>query len=405
LNNTPFTYIEGGGVTSPQGFSASGVYAGLKKKDPDLAVLYSQVQSAVAGVFTINRVKAAPLLVTIPRVAAGAAQALVVNSGNANACTGEDGIGDAYEMGRLTADLLDLPEDRVLVASTGVIGVRLPVDRIAAALPSAVAGLNREGGVKAARAIMTTDTVSKQAAVSFALGTHRITVGGMAKGSGMIHPNMATMLGFVTTDIALRPQHLQEALRYANERSFNMISVDGDTSTNDMLLVLANGLAGNDPVEPGTPEFALFREALTAVCIKLAKMVARDGEGATCLLEVRVKGAPTEEDAQKAARAISASSLVKAAIFGRDANWGRVICAAGYSGAEFNPNSFDVHLGDLPVALAGRGLEFDEQRATAILKEDPVVVTVDLHSGDAVAVAWGCDLSYDYVKINAAYRT
>ncbi|MDQ7792097.1 MAG: bifunctional glutamate N-acetyltransferase/amino-acid acetyltransferase ArgJ [Clostridia bacterium] len=405
MNSSPFTYIEGGGVTSPQGFTASGVHAGLKKKDMDLAVLYSEVGFAVAGVFTTNRVKAAPLLVTMPRVAGGVAQALVVNSGNANACTGEEGLEDAYEMGRLTANLLDLPEDRVLVASTGVIGVRLPVNRIGAALPSAVAGLSRDGGSDAACAIMTTDTVLKQAAVSFTLGTHRITVGGMAKGSGMIHPNMATMLGFITTDIVIRPQHLQEALRYASERSFNLISVDGDTSTNDMLLVLANGLAANDPVEPDTPEFELFREALTTVCIELAKKVARDGEGATCLLEVRVKGAPTEEDARKAARAICASSLVKAAVFGRDANWGRVICAAGYSGADFNPNSFDVYLGDLPVALAGRGLSFDEQWATAILEQDPVVVTVDLHSGGAGAVAWGCDLSYDYVKINAAYRT
>lgn len=407
MNNSAITYIPGGGVTAPKGFKAGSVHAGLRKKaaEKDLAVLFSEVCFAVAGVFTTNRVKAAPLLVTMPRVAGGCAQALVVNSGNANACTGEEGLEDARETARLAADLLDITEGRVLVASTGVIGVRLPMDKIRAGLPGAVAALSRDGGRDAARAIMTTDTVPKETAVSFDLGAHRITIGGMAKGSGMIHPNMATMLAFITSDITIRPQHLQEALRYAAERSFNMISVDGDTSTNDMCLVLANGLAANEPVEPGTAGFNLFREALTAVCIDLAKAIARDGEGATCLLEVRVRNAPSESDARKAARAICSSNLVKTAVFGRDANWGRIICAAGYSGAEFDPGAFDVYLGDLPVALGGRALEFDEQRATAILKEDPVVVTVDLHSGTASAVAWGCDLSYDYVKINADYRT
>lgn len=407
MDNLSFTRIPGGGVTAPKGFRASGVHAGLKKKAgaPDLAVLFADAECTAAGVFTTNRIKAAALQVTMPRVADGYARALVINSGNANACTGAGGRDDARETARLAAELLGIAAEQVLVASTGVIGVPLPMEKIRAALPAAVASLNMDGGRDAARAIMTTDTVPKEAAVSFDSGGHKITIGGMAKGSGMIHPNMATMLAFITTDIAIHPMHLREALRYANDRSFNMITVDGDTSTNDMCLVLAGGSAATRPVEPGTAEFRLFREALTAVCTDLAKAMARDGEGATRLLEVRVLGAPSEDDARRAARAVAASNLVKTAIFGRDANWGRIICAAGYSGAEFDPDAFDVYLGDLAVARSGSALDFDEERATAILSGDPVVVTVDLHSGPASAVAWGCDLSYDYVRINADYRT
>ncbi|MGQ5710213.1 bifunctional glutamate N-acetyltransferase/amino-acid acetyltransferase ArgJ [Desulforudis sp. DRI-14] len=399
-----FVFV-GGGVTAPAGFRASGVSAGIKKSKKDLALLVSDVPAGVAGVFTTNQVKAAPLLVTMPRVASGKAQAIIINSGNANACNGREGLDDARVMGSLCARALGLPEEMVLVSSTGVIGQRLPMDRIASGIPLAVAELRTTGGTAAAEAIMTTDTVPKQAAVSFTLGGARVTLGGMAKGSGMIHPNMATMLAFVTTDAAVAPGALQRAVRNAVEVSFNMISVDGDTSTNDMLVVMANGLAGNEPLEPGSAGYAVFQRALDEVCIRLAKAIARDGEGATTLLEVRVVGAPTARDARLAARAICSSNLVKAAVFGRDANWGRIVCAAGYSGARFDPDDFDVYLGDLPVAVGGRALVFDEARASAILAGDPVVVTVDFKQGDGSAVAWGCDLSYDYVKINASYRT
>lgn len=406
LADKKWTRIPGGGVTAPAGFRAAGVHAGLKKTpEKDLAVLYSEVTCAVAGVFTTNRIKAAPLELTMSRAAGGRARAVVVNSGNANACTGEQGRAGARETAQLAAELLKIPAAEVLVASTGVIGVPLPLAKIRAGLPEAVRALSPAGGAAAARAIMTTDTVPKETAVSFQLGARRVTIGGMAKGSGMIHPDMATMLAFITTDMAMDPAHLREALRYAAARSFNMVSVDGDTSTNDMCLVLASGRAGNDPAAPGTGAFHLFRQALTAVCTDLTKAIARDGEGATRLLEVRVRNAPSATDARRAARAICASNLVKTAVFGRDANWGRVICAAGYSGAAFDPEAFDVYLGDLPVARGGRALDFDEERAAAVLAADPVVVTVDLHSGPASAVAWGCDLSYDYVKINADYRT
>lgn len=393
------------GVTAPRGFLACGLHVGLKKHKKDLALIYSEAPCSVAGVFTTNRVKAAPLKVTMPRVAAGRAQAVIVNSGNANACNGPAGEEDARLMGRLAAEALGLPEEMVLVSSTGVIGQRLPVERIAAGLPEAVRLLGPNGGDAAAEAIMTTDLVPKKASVTIDVGGRPVTIGGMAKGSGMIHPNMATMLAFITTDAAIGPAALKEALKAAVDRSFHMISIDGDTSTNDMAVVMANGLAGNAPLEPGQPEFALFCEALTGVCVRLAKKIARDGEGATTLIEVRVRGARTEADARLAARAIAASNLVKAAVFGRDANWGRIICAAGYSGAGFDPERFAVWLGDLQVAADGRGLDFDEARATEILSGDPVIITVDLGQGDGEAAAWGCDLSYDYVKINAAYRT
>ncbi len=393
------------GVTAARGFRASGVSAGIKKNKKDLALLVSDVPASAAGVFTTNQVKAAPLLVTMPRVASGRAQAIIINSGNANACNGREGLDDARVMGSLCAQALGLPEEMVLVGSTGVIGQRLPMDKIASGIPLAVAELRTTGGDDAAEAIMTTDTVPKQASVSFTLDGSTVTLGGMAKGSGMIHPNMATMLAFITTDAAIEPEALRYAVRNAVEISFNMISVDGDTSTNDMLVVMANGLAGNKPLEPGTVGYDVFQQALDEVCIRLAKAIARDGEGATTLLEVRVVGAPTAKDARLAARAICSSNLVKAAVFGRDANWGRIICAAGYSGARFNADIFDVSLGDLLVAAGGRALAFDEARAGAILSGDPVVITVDFKQGDGSAVAWGCDLSYDYVKINASYRT
>ncbi|MBE0466354.1 MAG: bifunctional ornithine acetyltransferase/N-acetylglutamate synthase [Candidatus Desulforudis sp.] len=403
----PFDWLDDGGITAPKGFQASGLHAGLKRNHKDLALVFSEVPGAAAGVFTTNKVKGAPLLVSMPRVRAGLLQALIVNSGNANTCNGAAGLEDARAMGRLAAEALKIPENLVLVGSTGVIGRRLPLAEIAAGIPKAVAELSPAGGMDAAEAIMTTDTVPKQAALRFEPGNGEppVTIGGIAKGSGMIHPDMATMLAFIVTDAQIEAPALQEALRVAVDRSFHMISVDGDTSTNDMVVVLANGRSGGAALDSDTERFDRFQEALTAVCARLARMIARDGEGATRLLEVRVQGARTERDARLAARAIISSSLVKTAVFGNDANWGRIICAAGYSGASFDPDRFDVYLGDLLVAKDGGGLEFDEEQAGRILARDPVVVTVDFREGGGATTAWGCDFSYDYVRINANYRT
>jgi len=395
-----------GGVTAAAGFLAGTAFARIKRKlKRDLTVLYSTVPASAAGVFTSNKVKAAPVLVTMDRIAAGGARALVVNSGNANACNGEQGMRDALAMAAEAAAALGIPEEDVLVASTGVIGQRMPMERVLPGIRAAVAALAPDGGAPAAEAIMTTDTCPKEAAVRLELGGKPVTVGGMAKGSGMIHPNMATMLCFVTTDAAISSACLKQALKHAVDRSFNMVTVDGDTSTNDMALVLANGLAGNKGIDGEGPDYALFRDALTEVCVRLAVVVARDGEGATRLIEVEVRNAATERDARLAARAVASSSLVKAAIFGRDANWGRVICAAGYSGACFSPGKVDIFLGDEQVAGDGGALAFSEERALEILGRDTVKITLDFKDGPYGATAWGCDLTYDYVKINADYRT
>jgi len=402
-----FEWLDNGSITSAKGFKASGVYTGLKRSKKDLALIFSEVPGTGAGVFTTNQVKGAPLLVSIPRVRAGRLQAVIVNSGNANTCNGPAGIEDAREMGRLVAVALGIPEEAVVIGSTGVIGQRLPLSKIAAGIPEAVAQLSVTGGGDAAEAILTTDTVPKQAALRLTLSAEEpeVTIGGIAKGSGMIHPQMATMLGFLSTDAQIAAPHLQDALQYATERSFNMISVDGDTSTNDMVVILANGQSQSPEIIPGTPRFERFKEALTAVCIRLARAIARDGEGATRLIEVQVRGARTERDARLAARAIVASNLVKTAVFGNDANWGRIMCAAGYSGASFNPDRFNVYLGELAVALNGGSVDFDEELARRLLARDPVVITVDFQEGDGAATAWGCDFSYDYVRINGSYRT
>lgn len=395
-----------GGVTAAAGFLAGTACAAIKKKDKrDIAVVYSTVPAAAAGVFTLNLVKAAPVLVSMKRVAWGRAQAVVVNSGNANACNGEQGMRDALAMAAEAAGVLGIPEEYVLVASTGVIGQKMPMDRVLPGIREAAGQVSAGGGHLAAQAIMTTDTYPKEAAVRLELGGKTVTVGGMAKGSGMIHPNMATLLCFFTTDAAISPACLGQALKYAVDRSFNMITVDGDTSTNDMAVILANGLAGNEPIEGGGPDYEAFRDALGEVCTRLAVAVARDGEGATRLIQVEVLNAATEEDARLAARAVAGSSLVKAAVFGRDANWGRVICAAGYSGASFDPEKVDIFLGDVQVARDGGSLDFSEERALEVLGGDTVRIVLDFKTGSCHATAWGCDLSYDYVKINAAYRT
>lgn len=396
-----------GSVTAPQGFLAQGVEAVIKKTDKkDVAIIYSTHPAKAAGVFTTNIVRAACVDVDRSHLENGYAQAIVANSGNANACTGQSGWDDTLAMARLTGQLLDVDPHNVLVASTGVIGVAMPMERIEHGIRAAVAGLSRQGGANAAEAIMTTDLVSKQIAVEIEIGDHPVRIGAIAKGSGMIHPNMATMLSFITTDAVISTQCLQQMLAASTDQSFNMISVDRDTSTNDMVLILANGLAGNECIDsPNSAVGKAFQEALDYVCTSLAKKIARDGEGATRLIEVEVINADSQTVARTVARSITASNLTKAAVFGEDANWGRILAAAGYSGARFDPGQVDIYLGGVQMAADGMGLEFDEERACWELQKDPVVIRVDMKSGQERATAWGCDLTYEYVRINAAYRT
>ncbi|MDI3281564.1 MAG: bifunctional glutamate N-acetyltransferase/amino-acid acetyltransferase ArgJ, partial [Bacillota bacterium] len=371
----------------------------------DLAVLFSRAPAAAAGVFTRNRVQAAPILVSRRHLAGGRARAVVVNAGCANACTGEEGVRDAEEMAALTASHLGLRAEEVLVASTGVIGVRLPMEKIRVGIAQVSRRLSPEGGQEAALAIMTTDTRPKACAVRVELGGVPVTIGGMAKGSGMIHPQMATMLAFLTTDAAVTQPALDRALRRAVNRTFNRLTVDGDTSTNDAVFLLANGLAGNRPLAEEEPELDRFTAALEAVAGFLARAIARDGEGATCLIEVRVEGAPDEEAAEAVARAVANSNLVKTAVFGRDPNWGRILCAVGYAPAEVDPGRADIYLGPVLVARAGSAHPFNEEEARAALSQEEVLIRIALHQGEASASVWTCDLSYDYVRINASYRS
>ena len=395
-----------GGVTVPQGFLAAAAGAEIRYKDrPDLALLYSVVPATAAALYTQNKVQAAPVVVTREHLRDGRAQAVVINSGIANAGTGPQGLEDARHMAQLVARNLQLRTEDVAVASTGVIGTLLPMERVETGINIAAASLSAEGGTEAARAIMTTDTRLKEIAVKVDLGGHWITIGGMAKGSGMIHPNMATMLAFLTTDAEIDAGFLHQSLTAAAQRSFNMITVDGDTSTNDMVIMLANGQAKNPRISGTGKESVIFQKALDWVTQYLAKELARDGEGATRLIEVRIRQAASLIDAQKAGRAVAGSSLVKSAVFGRDANWGRILAAAGYSGAEFDPQQTSVWLGEVLVAQKGTAVSFDEDRARQVLDEETVVITVDLGAGEVGAVAWGCDLTFDYIKINASYRS
>lgn len=402
-----YQVIESGGITSPLGFLAGAAQAAIKKQGRfDLAVIISKVPATAAGVFTTNKFQAAPVLVSKTHLQKDKAIGFVVNSGCANACTGQPGLKDAQEMAKTTALAVGCQPEEIMVASTGVIGVALPMDKVATGINEACASLKGENGHLAAQAIMTTDTFSKEIAIRFELEGKAVTIGAMAKGSGMIHPDMATLLGFVTTDIAITKQCLQKALSQANSDSFNMVTVDRDTSTNDSLFIFANGQAGNKLIDDAnSPEYKGFQAMLAYICTELAKMIARDGEGATKLIEVQVLGAKTLNDAKTAARSIAASNLVKAAIFGEDANWGRVICALGYSGAQFDPDLVDVLIGDLQVAKDGQGLKFDEEIAAQILAKKEVLIKVVLKQGQADSTAWGCDLTYDYVKINGDYRT
>ncbi len=395
-----------GGVCAPRGFLAGAAMAEIKKADKyDVGLIVSEVEAVAAGVFTTNRVKAAPVIHSKKVVEGGLAKGIVINSGNANACTGERGISDCLAMAREAAAVLGTGEDRVAVASTGVIGVEMPMDKVLPGVQKAGKALSSQGGHELALAMMTTDTFAKETAAEISLSGQKVRIGGVAKGSGMIHPNMATMLCFITTDARIDARLLQEALREAADESFNMITVDGDTSTNDTLLILANGMAGNSPLQAGSDDYGKFKAALSRVCRELAQMIARDGEGATKFLEIEVGGAGSLEDARRAARGIAGSSLTKAAFYGEDANWGRIICALGYSIEGFDPGLVDIFLGELQVCEAGGGLPFSEEEAKEILSQKDIKVRVELNLGDFRATAWGCDLSHEYVTINGSYRT
>jgi glutamate N-acetyltransferase/amino-acid N-acetyltransferase len=400
------TSIPDGAVTSPEGFLAGADYCGIKTRDHgalDLAILCSKVPCVAAGVFTINKVKAAPVVLSQNKLAAGMAQAVVVNSGCANACTGDQGLADCHEMAEFAARKLGIPPHAVLVASTGVIGVPLAMGRIRSGIEAMA--LSREGGHQLAKAIMTTDTFPKEIAVGVRIGGKDITIGGVAKGAGMIHPDMATLLSFITTDAAMDATLARASLRQAVNESFNMISIDGDTSTNDTVLLLANGMADNEPLRAGTPGAALFQDCLGQVCLYLAKCIARDGEGATKLFEVKVEGAVTLREARLAARTIVSSPLVKAALHGSDPNWGRIVAALGRSGAEIDPSQVDLYLKELCLLKAGAPVPFDQTEARKTLREAEVQIRVCLNLGKESATAWGCDLSEEYVTINSAYVT
>lgn len=405
--------IIAGGVTAANGFKAASTAAGIKYKGrPDMALIYSEADCVSAGTFTTNVVQAAPVKWDKKQVYSGAAaRAVVVNAGIANACTGKEGMEYCGLTARACGAALGVPEDSVLVASTGVIGMQLPMDRLEAGIyamaPSLAGG--PESGTAAAKAIMTTDTVHKEVAVEFEIGGVPVRMGGMCKGSGMIHPNMCTMLSFVTTDAAISGELLQEALSEDIKDTYNMISVDGDTSTNDTVLLLANGMANNPAITEKNEDYARFCRALNLVNETLAKKMAGDGEGCTALFEVKVVGAETKEQAKVLAKSVITSNLTKAAIFGHDANWGRILCAMGYSGAQFDPERVDLYFksaaGSMQIIKDGVALDYSEEEATKILSQAEVTAVADVKMGDFEATAWGCDLTFDYVKINADYRS
>lgn len=399
-----------GGVCAAKGYTASGIYCGIRKRNDknDLALIFSKVPAHAAAVYTTNLVKGAPLTVTKQHIADGIAQAVICNSGNANTCN-SDGLEIAEKMSALAAEQLGISPRDVIVASTGVIGQKLNITPVADHIGELAAALSPEGEDEAAKAIMTTDLVMKKIAVEFEIDGKICRLGGIAKGSGMIHPNMATMLVFLTTDAAISAPMLRKALSHDVQKTFNMLSVDGDTSTNDMVAIMANGLAGNAEITEEGPAFDIFMKALNTVTISLCRTIAGDGEGATKLLECDVTGAADEKTAAVVAKSVITSSLLKAAMFGADANWGRVLCAIGYSGADLDVNKVDVAFksakGILPVCKNGAGVDFSEETAKVILLEKEITILVDLNSGNAGATAWGCDLTYDYVKINGDYRS
>ena len=405
--------IIAGGVTAAKGFQAASTAAGIKYQNrTDMAMVYSEKPCKAAGTFTTNIVKAAPvkwdqdIVYHQPE-----AQVIVCNSGIANACTGEEGFGYCRETAQAAAEALGVSDNSVLVASTGVIGMQLPIQKLTNGIKAMVPGLDGslEAGNQAAKAIMTTDTEEKEAAVEFEIGGKIVTVGGMCKGSGMIHPNMCTMLGFVTTDLNISKELLQEALSENVKDTYNMVSVDGDTSTNDTVLLLANGMAGNSEITEKNDDYQAFCEALNYINTSLAKKIAGDGEGATALFEVKIIGAESKEQAVTLSKSVVTSSLTKAAIYGHDANWGRILCAMGYSGAQFDPEKVDLYFeskaGKVKIIENGVATGYSEEEATRILSEEAVTAIADVKMGNCTATAWGCDLTYDYVKINADYRS
>lgn len=402
-----------GGVTAAKGFQAAAAAAEIKYKNrTDMALIYSQVPCLAAGTFTINVVKAAPVKWDQEIVYQNpSARAVVCNSGIANACTGSEGYGYCKETAQAAAEALGISESEVLVASTGVIGMQLPIDRISAGVKAMAPKLSDtlEAGSEAAKAIMTTDTVKKEIAVQTEIGGRTVTVGGMCKGSGMIHPNMCTMLGFVTTDVCISKELLQSALSEDVQDTYNMVSVDGDTSTNDTVLLLANGMAKNPCITEKNEDYEAFKKALNYVNTALAKKIAGDGEGATALFEVKIVGAKSKEQAVTLSKSVVTSSLTKAAIYGHDANWGRILCAMGYSGAQFDPEKVDLYFesraGKIKIIENGVSTGYSEEEATRILSEEAVTAVADIKMGNESATAWGCDLTYDYVKINADYRS
>ncbi len=399
-----------GGVCAAKGFTAAGIHCGVRKNKTkrDLSVIYSETKAAAAATYTTNLVKGAPLTVTKNHISDGYAQAVICNSGNANTCNA-DGIEVAEKMCALLAEELKINANDIVIGSTGVIGQPLDITPIKNGIPSLVSALSKDGSDNAAEGIMTTDTVKKEIAVEFTAGGKTCKIGGIAKGSGMIHPNMATMLVFITTDVAITPALLQKALSGDIKNTFNMVSVDGDTSTNDMVTILANGMAGNDIIDSEGDDYNEFMKALNTVNMYLCRKIAGDGEGATKLLECVVSNAKDEKTAKTVAKSVICSSLTKAAMFGADANWGRVLCAIGYSGADVDVNKIDVSFksakGEIPVCANGAGIDFSEEKAKEILLEKEIDILIDLKDGSASATAWGCDLTYDYVKINGDYRT
>lgn len=394
------------GVTFAKGFTAAGVKAGIKKSgNLDVAVIYTKTQAVVAGTFTQNKVAAAPVYVSKEVVATGTAHAIVANAGCANACTGQQGLDDAHKMAQIAADELGVNANDVIVGSTGVIGVNLPMDKLEAGIKDAVANLSADGSDNAGRAIITTDTHSKSVTCEFELSGKTVRMGAIAKGSGMIRPNMATMLCYITTDIAIDQALLQKAVSGCVEKSFNMISVDGDMSTNDMVIVLANGEANNAKITEENTDYQIFFDKLMMLCTELAKQIAADGEGASKFLTINVKGAKSFADAKTVGMAIANSPLVKTAFFGEDPNWGRVICAVGYSGADMVPEKTVVKFGGITIFANGTGATYDEKALAHVMKEKDIVIDIELNMGQEDATVWSCDLSYEYVKINGEYHT
>lgn len=394
------------GVTYAKGFLAAGVKAGIKKSgNLDIALIYTKQEAAVAGTFTQNKVAAAPVYVSKETVATGTAHAIVANAGCANACTGQQGLDDAHKMAQIAADALDIQANDVIVGSTGVIGVTLPMDKMEKGIKAAANALSADGSENAGNAIITTDTHSKAVTATFTIGGKEVHMGAIAKGSGMIRPNMATMLCYITTDIAIDQKLLQKALSASVEKSFNMISVDGDMSTNDTVVVLANGAAGNEKITYEDDDYHVFYENLMDLCIEVAKEIAADGEGASKFLTINVHGAATAADAKLVGMTVANSPLVKTAFFGEDPNWGRVICAVGYSGAQMVPEQTVVKFGGIPIFINGMGADYDEKALADVMKQDSITIDIELNMGDNDATVWTCDLSYEYVKINGEYHT